>query len=55
MVMASAPLLKQHSQALLLTSYLATVQGKHLFQGTADFYQKLLCMSPHTASILLGP
>lgn len=53
-VMAAAPLLKQHARALLLTSYLATVQEKHLFEGTADFYEKLLCMSAHTASLLLG-
>lgn len=53
-MMAASPLLKQHAQALLLTSYLATVQGKHLFEGTAEFYEKLLCMDAHTASVLLG-
>lgn len=54
-VMASAPLLKEHSQALLLSSfYLSTVRTKHLYQGTADFYEKLLCMNAHIASVLLG-
>lgn len=54
MVMAAAPLLKEHSQALLLTSYLSTVQGAHGYQETEEFYDKLLCMSAHTASLLLG-
>lgn len=54
MVVTSAPLLKKHSHAVLLSSYLSTVRAKHLYQDTADFYEKLLCMNAHTASILLG-
>lgn len=53
-VMAAAPLLKEHSQALLLTSYLSTAQAKHLYKETAGFHEKLLCMNTHTASVLLG-
>lgn len=54
MVMASAPLLKRHSQALLLSSYLSSVQAKHMYQDTTEFYEKLLCMNAHTAAVLLG-
>lgn len=48
-VMAGAPLLKGHPQAVLLTSYM-----KYLPQERQAFFQKLLFMSAHTASILLG-
>lgn len=53
-MMASAPLLKETSHAVLLSSYLATTQDKYRYQGTADFLEKLLCMNSHTASVLLG-
>lgn len=53
-LVASAPLLKTHSQAILLTSFLRTAQLAHLFEGTSDFYEKLLCMNAHTAAMLLG-
>lgn len=54
MVMVSAPLLKEHSQAVLLTSYLPTVQAKRLHKGPVDFYKKLLCMRSQTVSLLTG-
>eukprot|EP00752_Nemacystus_decipiens_P011513 g10223.t1 len=54
LVMAAAPLLKGHSQAVLLSSYLSTVRTRNQYQGIADFYEKLLCMDFHSASLLLG-
>ena len=53
-VMASAALLKEHPQAVLLSSYLSAAQAKNLFRETADFYERLICMDAHTASVLLG-
>lgn len=53
-MMASAPLLKKNSQALLLTSYLSTMEAKRVKKETVDFYEKIFCMSAHTASLLLG-
>lgn len=53
-VVASAPLLKTLPQAVLLTSFLATPKFAHLFDGTSDFYEKLLCMNAQAAALLLG-
>eukprot|EP00752_Nemacystus_decipiens_P011512 g10222.t1 len=54
LVMASGPLLKEHSQALLLTSYLSTTQKKYLPKERREMLEELLCMNAHTASVLLG-
>ncbi|CAM9691691.1 unnamed protein product [Ectocarpus fasciculatus] len=53
-VVASAPLLKAHHHAVLLTSFISTSRSTNLFQGTQEFYEKLLCMNAHTAALLLG-
>ncbi|CAB1098062.1 unnamed protein product [Ectocarpus sp. CCAP 1310/34] len=53
-VVASAPLLKAHRYAVLLTSFISTSHVSSLFQGTQEFYEKLLCMNSHTAAVLLG-
>ncbi|CAN0216257.1 unnamed protein product, partial [Ectocarpus sp. 6 AP-2014] len=52
-VVASAPLLKAHHHAVLLTSFISTLKSSNLFQGTQEFYEKLLCMNAHTAAVLL--
>ncbi|CAM9120819.1 unnamed protein product [Ectocarpus sp. 6 AP-2014] len=53
-LVASSPLLKTLPHAVLLTSLLASTATLHLYDGLADFQAKLLCMSSHTAGILLG-
>ncbi|CAM9319522.1 unnamed protein product, partial [Ectocarpus sp. 12 AP-2014] len=52
-VVASAPLLKAHHHSVLLTSFISTLRSSNLFQGTQEFYEKLLCMNSHTAAVLL--
>lgn len=54
MVAAAAPLLKNNAHAVLLSSFLAAVNSPHLFKNMADFYEKLISMDAHTASVLLG-
>ncbi|CAM9318377.1 unnamed protein product, partial [Ectocarpus sp. 13 AM-2016] len=52
-VVVSAPLLKAHHHAVLLTSFISTLRSSNLFKGTQEFYEKLLCMNSHTAAVLL--
>ncbi|CAM9115690.1 unnamed protein product, partial [Ectocarpus sp. 13 AM-2016] len=53
-LVASSPLLKTLPHAVLLTSLLASTATLYLYDGLADFQAKLLCMSSHTAEILLA-
>ncbi|CAM9703054.1 unnamed protein product, partial [Pylaiella littoralis] len=53
LVVASAPLLNTQPHAVLLTSFLATAQATHLFEGTSGFHEKLLCMNANAAAVLL--
>eukprot|EP00752_Nemacystus_decipiens_P005603 g5071.t1 len=54
LLVATAPLLKTLPHAVLLTSLMSTLAHLHRYKDTAEFQEKLLCMSPHVAGILLG-
>lgn len=54
LLVATAPLLKTLPHAVLLTSLMASLVNLHRYKNTADFQEKLLCMSPDVAGILLG-
>lgn len=54
LMVATAPLLKTLPHAVLLTSLMASLVNLHRYKDTAEFQEKLLCMSPHVAGLLLG-
>ena len=54
LLVGTAPLLKTLPHAVLLTSLMASLANLHRYRDTAEFQEKLLCMSPHVAGILLG-
>lgn len=54
LLVATAPLLKTVPHAALLTSLMSSLQNLHRYKDMASFQDKLLCMSPQAAGILLG-
>ncbi len=52
--MATSPLLKALPHAVLLTSLMSSLANLHRYKDVASFVEKLLCMSPQAAGILLG-
>ena len=54
LLVATAPLLKTLPHAVLLTSLMASLLNLHRYKDMANFQEKLLCMSPQAAGILLG-
>lgn len=54
LLVASAPLLKASSHAVLLTSLMASLVDLHKYKSLTEFQEKLLCMNAHTAGVLLG-
>lgn len=53
-LVATSPLLKEEPHAVILTSYMATVGTVPLYESVTEFFEQVLCMSSHTAAILLG-
>lgn len=53
-LVATSPLLKEEPHAVILTSYKAAVMPVPVYDSVTEFYENLLCMSSHTAAILLG-
>lgn len=53
-LVASAPLLKPQKHSVVLTTYMASTTVLRHPAEKSEYYDKILCMGPHTASILLG-
>ncbi|CAM9358762.1 unnamed protein product [Scytosiphon promiscuus] len=54
LLVATAPLLRRSPHAVLLTSLMASLKSLPTYKDTSDFYEKIMCMTPQAASILLG-
>ncbi|CAM9189713.1 unnamed protein product, partial [Hapterophycus canaliculatus] len=53
LLVATVPLLKRLPDAVLLTSMMASLEYLHTYKDTSEFFQKIMCLSPQAASILL--
>lgn len=53
-LVATSPLLKEAPHAVILTSYMAAVRAFPVYDSVTEFHEQLLCMSSHTAALLLG-
>lgn len=54
LLVATASLLGSQPHSVLLTSFMAAVETRHLHKDTEAFYKKLLCMTSQDAALLLG-